>query len=266
MRFPGVLQRIGLAYALGALLTLRTTLRQQLLILVVLLYGYWFAMTLVPVPGRGIGALLLDDPSASLAAWLDRAVFGSHLWRSSRTWDPEGLLSTIPAVGTVLLGVFTGRWLSARRDLSDRLVGLYGVGSTLMVVGLMWHWSFPINKSLWTSSYVLFTGGMAGVVLATCLWLVDDLGFRRWTRPFVVFGVNPLIAFVGSGMMARAIYSLIIVPHEGDRAPLQRVIYERFYASWLEPRDASLLFAITFVLVWAFLLSALERRRIHLRV
>ncbi|MFP5355975.1 MAG: acyltransferase family protein, partial [Gemmatimonadota bacterium] len=105
MRFPGVLQRIGLAYLCGGLLTLRTSLKQQVVILVVLLYGYWFAMTLVPVPGRGIGALLLDDPSASLAAWIDRAVFGSHVWRSAKTWDPEGLLSTIPAIGTVMLGV-----------------------------------------------------------------------------------------------------------------------------------------------------------------
>jgi predicted acyltransferase len=266
VRFPGVLQRIGVAYVVGALLTLRTTLRQQILILVGLLYGYWFAMTLLPVPGRGMGALLLDDPSASLAAWLDRAVFGSHLWRSARTWDPEGILSTVPAAGTVVLGVLAGRWLTARRDLSERLVGLYGAGSVLMVLGLMWHWSFPINKNLWSSSYVVFTAGMAAVVLATCLWVVDGLRVRRWTAPFVAFGVNPLIAFIGSGMMARLIYSVITVPYEHGRAPIQRVLYERWYASWLEPRDASLLFAFTFVLVWAGLLSLLQRRRIMFRV
>jgi predicted acyltransferase len=266
MRFPGVLQRIGVAYMIGALLTRRTTVRQQALLLALLLYGYWFAMTLIPVPGRGIGALLLDDPSASLAAWLDRAVFGSHLWRSSRTWDPEGLLSTIPAVGTVVLGAMAGRWLSHQQDLSRRLVGLYAVGSILMVAGLMWHWSFPINKNLWTSSYVIFTGGMAAVALATCLWIVDDRRIRWWTTPFVVFGVNPMIAFLGTGMMARLMGSVIMVPYEGAPVPLQRVIYDRLYASWLEPRDASLAYAVTFVLVWAGILSVLHRRNILFKV
>ena len=267
VRFPGVLQRIGVAYLFGALLTLRGSLMRQVVVLVALLYGYWFAMTLLPVPGRGgPGALLLDDPPASLAAWLDRAVFGSHLWRSSRTWDPEGLLSTIPAVGTVLLGVFAGRWIGSPRPLPERLVALFGAGALGMVGGLMWHWSFPINKSLWTSSYVLFTAGMAAVSLATCAWLIDGLGYRRWGTAFAWFGRNPLIAFVGSGMMARAIYSLIRVPAAGGDVPVQRWIHETWFASWLAPRDASLLFALTFVLFWAVILGILDRYRIHLKV
>jgi predicted acyltransferase len=266
MRFPGVLQRIGVAYTVGALLTLRTSLKQQIVILAVLLYGYWFAQTLIPVPGRGMGALLLGDPSASLSAWIDRAVFGSHLWINSKTWDPEGLLSTVPAVGTVILGVFCGRWIDTRQDLMDRLVGMFAVGSILMVVGMMWNWSFPINKSLWTSSYVIFTGGMAAVTLATCIWIVDVLGIRRWTTPILVFGMNPLIAFVGSGAMARTIYTLVKVPYGGEQVPIQRVIYERGFASWLEPRDASLLFAITFVLLWAVILWVFYRKRIFLKV
>jgi predicted acyltransferase len=266
MRFPGVLQRIGVAYTFGALFTLRTTLKQQVLILAILLLGYWFAITLIPVPGRGIGALLLDDPSASLAAWLDRAVFGSHLWKSSRTWDPEGIMSTIPAIGTAILGVFAGRWLATRRDLSERLVGLYAVGGVLMVAGMMWNWSFPINKNLWTSSYVLFTAGMAAMVLATCIWVVDVRAIRWWTPPLVVFGMNPLIAFLGTGAMARLIYSIIFVSYRGERVPIQRAIFDQFYGSWLGPRDASLLFAVTFVLVWMLILSVLYKRRIFFKV
>lgn len=266
IRFPGVLQRIGVAYLCGALLTRRTTLKQQLVLVAVLLYGYWFAMTLIPVPGRGIGALLLDDPSASLAAWIDRAVFGSHLWRSSRTWDPEGLLSTVPAIGTVILGVIAGRWLTSARPLSDRLVAMFAVGSLCMVAGTMWGWSFPINKSIWTSSYVLFTAGMGAVALATCIWLIDVLGLTWWTRPFRWYGMNPTIAFVGSGMMARLIYSVILVPYQGEQAPIERVIYETVYASWLEPRNASLLFAVTFVLLWALILGVLHRKRIFFKV
>lgn len=266
MRFPGVLQRIGVAYLCGGLLTLRTTLKQQVALVAALLFGYWFAMTLLPVPGRGMGALLLDDPSASLAAYIDRAVFGSHLWRSSKTWDPEGLLSTVPAIGTVILGVITGRWLASGRALQERLVGMFAVGSLCMMAGLMWHWSFPINKSLWTSSYVLFSAGMGAVALATCTWLIDVLGLTWWTRPFTWFGTNPMIAFVGSGMMARLIYSVITVPHNGEQAPIQRVIYETFYAPWLEPRNASLLFAVTFVLFWAGILGVLHRKRIFFKV
>jgi len=266
IRIPGVLQRIGVAYLCGGLLTLRTSVRQQVVILAMLLYGYWFAMTLLPVPGRGMGALLLDDPSATLAAYIDRAVFGSHVWRSAGTWDPEGLLSTVPAIGTVMLGVLAGRWIGSPRPLSERLVALYGVGSLCIVVGLMWGWSFPINKGLWTSSYVLFTAGMAATVLATCLWVIDLLGLTWWTRPFRWFGMNPTIAFVGSGMMARLLYSVVKVPSGGEQVPIQRVIYESYFASWLAPRNASLLFAVTFVSLWALILGVLHRKRIFFKV
>ncbi|HEX9562874.1 MAG TPA: heparan-alpha-glucosaminide N-acetyltransferase domain-containing protein [Gemmatimonadaceae bacterium] len=266
MRFPGVLQRIGVAYLAGALLTLRGSVRRQVLILAGLLYGYWFAMTLLPVPGRGgLGYLLLDDPSASLAAWLDRAIFQSHLWPASVTWDPEGLLSTVPAVGTVMLGVFAGRWIGSEPPLADRLVGLFGAGALGMVLGLMWDWSFPINKQLWTSSYVLFTGGMAATVLATCIWMIDVRGFTRWTTPFAWYGRNPMIAFLGSGAMSRTIYSLIQIPHDGGTASLQQVIHGAAYASWLGPRDASLAFAVSFVLLWAVILGVLDARGIVLR-
>lgn len=266
VRLPGVLQRIGLAYLAGGLLTLRTTARQQAWIAVALLLGYWALMTLVPVPGYGLGPHNLDDPSASLAAWLDRTVFGSHLWRSSKTWDPEGLLSTLPAIGTVLLGVFAGRWLDTRRPLAERLQALFGAGSLLMVAGLIWNWGFPINKSLWTSSYVLFTGGMAAVSLATCTWVIDVLGITRWTAPFRWYGMNPMIAFLGSGAMARLMGSVITIPVDGEAVPLQRVIYDRVFAGWLAPRNASLLYAITFVLVWAGILGLLYRKRVFFKV
>lgn len=262
VRIPGVLQRIGACYFLGAVLTRRGSIERQVLTLAVVLFGYWFAMTLVPVPGTGaMGHLVLDRPDASLAAWLDRLVFGTHLWRSSRTWDPEGLLSTVPAVGTVMLGVFAGRWISTERPIHERLVGLFGAGALATVAGLMWNWSFPINKSLWTSSYVLFTGGVAALTLATCLWLVDVVRIRWWTAPFTWFGRNPLLAFIGSGAMARTIYSLVTIPQaDGSTASLQRVIYETAYASWLEPMDASLLFAVSFVALWALILRFLDRR------
>jgi predicted acyltransferase len=268
MRFPGVLQRIGVAYFFGALLTRRGSLTRQVLILVGLLYGYWFLMTLLPVPGTGaMGQLVLGNPSASLAAWLDRAVFGSHLWRSSVTWDPEGLLSTIPAIGTVILGVFTGRWIATDRPIHEKLVGLFGAGALATMTGLMWNWSFPINKNLWTSSYVLFTAGVGAMSLATCIWIIDVAGVKWWTKPFTWFGRNPLLAFLGTGMMSRLIYSIIRAPNgDGKLVSLQRMIFERAYASWLSPRDASLAFALSYVALWGAILWLLDRRRVYWKV
>ena len=135
-----------------------------------------------------------------------------------------------------------------------------------MVVGLMWNWSFPINQSIWTSSYVLFTGGMACVVLAACMWVVDVQKITGWTRPFVIYGVNPIVAFVGSGVMARIIYSIVKVEYAGRTTSLQNAIYQALFASWLSPVNASLLFALSFVLLWLGILWVLWRKRIFLKV
>ena len=267
LRFLGVLQRIGIAYACAALLTFRTTLKQQVAIVAALLFGYWFAMTLLPIPGHGLGALHLDSRSDNLAAHLDRWLLGvDHLWSGSRTFDPEGPFSTVPAVCTAILGVFAGRWLGTSRPLPERLAGLFGAGFLATVAGLAWHWSFPVNKNLWTGSYVLFTGGAAAMSLATCLWLIDSLGVRWWTTPFKVFGLNPLVAFVGSGLMARLIYSLIRLDAGGRTVSLQAWVYEGLFASWLPARDASLLFALAFTGFWLLVLWALYKRNIILRV
>jgi predicted acyltransferase len=273
-RIMGVLQRIGIAYTVAALLTLRTTVRQQIIILASLLFGYWIVMTVLPVPGEGtIGALLLDEPSRTMAAWVDRLVLdwsrvglGNHLWASSVTWDPEGVLSTIPAIGTAMLGNLAGRWIGERRPLSERLAGLSSVGALGMMTGLMWHWSFPINKSLWTSSYVLFAAGLAAVALSTVMWIVDFNRVRRFTRFFVVYGTNPIVAFVGSAVMARCIYSIFKVNYGGARIPLQEGIYRTLFASWLSPVNASLAFAVAFVVFWYGVLYLLHRRGIILKV
>jgi predicted acyltransferase len=267
LRFLGVLQRIGIAYVVAALLTFRTTLKQQVVVLAALLYGYWFAMTLLPVPGHGVGVLLLDSPGDNLAAHLDRWILGlDHVWSGSRVFDPEGPLSTIPAVGTAMLGVLAGRWLGSGKPLGERIEGLFAAGFLATVVGLAWGWSFPINKSLWTSSYTLFTAGAAATVLAACLWVIDRQRVTWWTTPFKVFGVNPLVAFVGSGLMARLIYSLLKVPAGDGSVSVQSVIYDALFASWLEPRDASLAFALCFTGFWLLVLWALYRRNVFIRV
>ena len=273
-RIMGVLQRIGVAYMVAGLLTLRTTLRQQVTIIAGLLLGYWTVMTVLPVPGEGtIGALLLDFPTRTMAAWTDRLLLdwsrwglGNHLWVSSRTWDPEGILSTVPAIGTAMLGNLAGQWIAQRRPLSERLAGLFSAGALAMVVGSVWHWVFPINKSLWTSSYVLFSAGLAAVSLATVMWVVDFQKVRGWTKFFVVYGLNPMAAFVGSGVLARCIYSIFKVTKDGKPIALQSWIHETFFASWLSPINASLAFAVTFVLFWYGILYLMYKRNIIFKV
>ena len=274
-RIMGVLQRIALAYCVAALIAVRASVRTQVVTLAALLFGYWFVMTVPPVPGTGgtPGALLLNTPGSTMAAYWDRVFLdwsrwglGNHLWVNSRTWDPEGVLSTAGAVGTALLGNLAGRWIAQPRPIGERLNGLFAAGALTMMAGAMWNWVFPINKSLWTGSYVLFTGGMAAIALATVMWVVDVHEKRGWVRPFVVYGVNPMVAFVGSGVMARLIYSIIKVPYDGQSVALQAAIYRGGFASWLSPMNASLAFAVTFVLFWYVILDQLYRRNIVFKV
>jgi predicted acyltransferase len=268
LRIPGVLQRIGLAYVVASLIFLWTGPRGRLAALAVLLFGYWALMSWVPVPGEGAGIL---EPGRDLGAFIDRAVFGTdHLWAQSRTWDPEGLLGTLPAVGTVLTGVFAGDWLRRGRaegwSPGKVVGGLFAAGAVAVTVGLLWDLAFPINKPLWTSSYVVFTAGMAALSLGVCYWLVDARGYRRWSRPFLFFGVNAIAAYFLSGLFARAL-DLIRVPiGDGATLPLKTWIHQHAFASWLAPINASLAFAIAFVLVWTVIVWALYRKRIFIKV
>lgn len=270
LRVMGVLQRIGLAYLLAGLLTLRTTVRQQVAIVGAVLVGYWALMALAAVPPTGLpGWRVWDQPGTTVDAWLDRVVLTpSHLWVGGNgIRDPEGLLSTLPAVGTAMLGNLAGRWLARReRSLAERMNGLFAVGALGMMGGLVWHWVFPINKSLWTSSYVVFTAGLAAVALATCLWVIDVRRVTGWTRPFVVYGTNPMLAFLGSGILARLLYLIARVNVGGKQISAVEAVYRVLAVPGLDPRLASLAFALLFVGFWYLVLLACWKRGIVFRV
>jgi len=264
VRIPGVLQRIGVCYGVGALLAWRRPDRGVLGVVAALLVGYWAILALAPVPGQAWRTI--DVPGQTFAAYVDRLLLDGHLWSASKTWDPEGPLSTLPAIGTLLLGVLAGRIVRRTASLESRLTALFGWGTIGVVAGLVWNWGFPINKSLWTSSYVLFSAGIAALLLATVTWIIEVRAVRGWAAPFRTYGLNPLLAFLGSGVMARAIGSLITVEVGGQPRSLQRLIFERGFASWLPPIDASLGYAIAFVGVWYLVLLTFERRGWILRI
>jgi len=258
LRFMGVLQRIGIVYAISALLARKTTTRQKIVVIAAILVGYWAVMLLGP----------LEPPEATVAAAVDRAVLGTnHIWSSTKTWDPEGPLSTLPAIATALFGVLAGEWISRKeRPLVDRIAGLFGAGSIALLAGSLWGWLFPINKNLWTSSYVVFTAGFASIVLAACMWLIDYLGVSKWAKPFVIYGTNPLVAFVGSGLMARTIDSLIKVNWTGEKTSLHQATFALFFEPFFPEKFASLLWGLCFVALWLGVLWLLYRKNIILRV
>ena len=261
LRIPGVLQRIAVCYLVAALIYLATGWRGQAIWTAALLLGYWAVMTLVPVPGHAAGDL---GKEWNLAAYLDRAILGqAHMWRVAKVFDPEGILSTVPAVATALCGVLAGTWLRSGRTPQVVVRGLAWAGVAGLAVGWLWGLAFPINKSLWTSSYVVFTAGWALLVLALCYWLIEIRGIRGWSPPFVVFGVNALALFFLSTLMAK----LFVVIRVGEPPRLVHAwLFTHLFAPWASPVNASLAYALAYLALWWVAMWALFRAGVRIRL
>ena len=259
-RIPGVLQRIAIVYLVVAWMTESTTRRTQIAAAAAMLFGYWVVLIAVPVPGVGAGVL---TPSGNIASFIDRSLLGRHLL--TPVTDPEGLLSTVPAIVTALCGVFAGDWLRARR-VAYRTAWLWLAGVVLAALGLAWGRLFPINKNLWTSSFTLFTAGLAAITLAACHWIVDTLGWRAWSRPLSAFGRNPLAAYFLSVGFDAILTRWSVTPG----ASLKGLFYRSAFASWLAPccgaEAASFAYALTYVALWGVVLYAMYRRRIFIGI
>jgi predicted acyltransferase len=258
-RIPGVLQRIAICYLIVSLLVVYCRVRTLKILTVVFLVGYWALMTLVPVPGQNVPDI--GDKGGHLAAWLDRTVFGDHVWQYAKVYDPEGLLSTIPALATTLFGVFAGLLLVAKLDPFEKLARIFIYGSGLVIWGYVWGWFFPINKSIWTSSYAVFTGGLAAVALALCFWLFDIKEERMIGRVLIVFGVNAIALYVGSGLLARTLGYVKI-----GGLSLKQHVFTGLFASWLPPHAASLAYAIAWIIGWYLVLAWMYSRRVFIKV
>lgn len=256
IRILGVLQRIAICYLLVSVWFIYFKDRYFEIILASILVLYWLLMRFVPLPDGGISDW--NDPVQNLAAWLDRLILGeNHLWKGAKNlWDPEGLLSTLPALGTVLIGIRTGMILKNKEESeTDKLLKIMVLGSLLVVAGYVTDWFFPINKSIWTSSYVLFTGGLAMIGLALCYYFTDRLGHYAWAFPFKVFGMNAIVAFAMSGIFSRVL----------GMFEIQKTLFIAFQ-NFLDPKSASLLFAFLYILFWYGIVLLMYKRNIFVKI
>ena len=266
LRIYGVLQRIAICYVITSILELWTDWRTQFAITVACLASYWVLMRHAAVPGYGIPGqdIPLLDPDRNLVAWLDRKLLMGHLYESVR--DPEGLLSTIPALGSCLLGLLTGKWLRSARSANFKTTGMAIAGVLAIALGRTWHIWFPINKKLWTSSFVLFTAGVALICLALCYWIADVKGWRgSWTTSILVFGKNAIAAYFFSELLAGLLYSVKI--GSGQQAmSLHEYIYTHLFAPLASPANASLLYSLAYVFFCWLAMAVLYRRRMFLKI
>src|ERR1044071_334970 len=258
MRFPGVLQRIAIVYLFASVITLWTSTRGRILWIAGLLAGYYAVMRFVPLPGCDHAAWMTQH--CSLAGFIDRKLMLGHLYR--RDFDPEGLLSSLPAIATTLLGTLAGEFLRDAASLRHKLRGLALAGVAGVAAGYAWHLWFPISKPLWTSSYVLFTAGAACLLLALCWWLIEMRGWRLWSRPFLWLGSNAILAYALSTFVAK-LGSIIKVP---DGITVQTWIYENWFAPLAQSKNASLAFALCYTALWTLVAWALYRKKIFVKV
>jgi predicted acyltransferase len=261
LRIPGVLQRIGVCFLAAGLIFLWLGARGSAAAAAVLLLGYWALMALVPVPGYGTGRL---DLEGNLAAYVDRLVLGAHTWKPG--WDPEGPLSTLPAIATTLLGVLAGEWLRGTAPMRKKMTGLLVAGGAAALAGLLWHPVFPINKNLWTSSYALFMAGLAAAVLAACIAAVDLAGWKRWAAPFRWLGTNAIAAFVLSTAATILLLAIKWAGPDGKPRSLYAAIHRTVFDRFADARLGSLLFSLTYLALWLALFGLLYRKKVFVKV
>jgi predicted acyltransferase len=259
-RLLGVLQRIAICYLIASAIYLTTRWRAQVVWIVALLGSYWLIMMLAPAPGFGAGDLAVGH---NFANYVDRIVLGPHNYANTKTWDPEGLISTLPSIATALLGIMAGHILKLRRDFAERTTWLYLAGSILIAAGIICDIWLPINKKLWTSSFSLFMAGMDFVIFAGFVWLIDGRGYQRYVRPLVIMGMNAIAVYLASELVEEAL-GLIRVGGPGNPS-VHQWIFETFFAPFASARNASLAFAICYVLAMYAIAYGMYRKRWFLK-
>jgi len=261
-RFAGVFQRLAIVYFLATLLVLHARPRMWAAAALALLAAYWAAMKLIPVPGFGAGDL---SKAGCLAGYIDNILFKGHMWEPY--WDPEGLLSTVPAVASGFIGCLAGDWLRNDKPLAEKIAGLALAGNILIAVAFALNPLFPINKNLWSPTFALFSSGFAMIALAACMWFIDHKRRKLWAKPFEVLGTNSLLAYILSGAL---MYGFSLIPvgetSAGAATSLKALLYSNLFASWAGPWTGSLLFSAAYVVFWMALISPLYRKKIFIKL
>ena len=258
LRLLGVLQRIAICYLVGTALYLTARLRTQMLWLAGILVTYWLAMKLIPVPGFGAGNLSVEG---NFAHYVDHLVLGRHNYAGTGTWDPEGVVSTLPAIATTLFGMIAGRMLALKRTISERVVWLFFVGNVLLGAGVFLELWMPINKKLWTDSFCLFMAGMDFVIFAMFLWVLDGLKAKWRVQPLLVFGKNALAIYMVSELVSALLYRI----HAGG-VSLHEWIFRIGFEGLASPATASLLYAIAYLAVMYGMAWFLNKRQWFLKI
>ena len=252
-RLLGVLQRIAICYLAASIIYLYTGVRAQIIWIVALFISYWLMMAFIDVPGFGPGNLSVEG---NFAHYVDQIVLGEHNYHNTKTWDPEGIISTLPAIGTALLGVMAGHILRLNVPLAVRRHRLLLAGVFLLALGLIWNIKQPINKKLWSDSFATFMAGLDFAVLAVFVWFVDERGFSKWVKPLLITGMNAIAVYLASEFLSEFL----------DAYGFHETLYERYFAPFFSPMNASLLWALSFVALMYLLAWFLYRRRWFLRV
>jgi predicted acyltransferase len=260
LRIPGVLQRIAIVFLVCAFVFLYTSARFQLVLVIIMLLVYWAVIAGIPMPGTW--CTLPMEPGTNIAAWVDRLLLNNHVWSQTKPWDPEGVLSTIPAIASGLIGLLAGVLMRKEENEQKKTIGLFIAANLLLLLGITWNEFFPINKSLWTSSYVLYTSGIALHVLALSYWIIDVRKHQRFVKPFLVFGSNAITAYIISEVL-EACWNLVPV---SQHVSIKAWVYEHLYASWLNPYLASHIMALSFVLLIYLPVYGLYRKRIFIKI
>jgi len=266
LRIPGVLQRIALCYFFASVIIIEANKKWQIGWAVILLGLYAVLVKYIPVPGFGAGVL---EPKGSLCWYIDSNLLAGHTWKGAPApgFDPEGILSTIPAIVTVLFGVFAGDWIRSPRDHSKKVRGLFVFGILGLVVGEILSGWLPINKNLWTSTYSIFMAGMALIFLAMCYWLIDIKGFKKWGKPFIVFGSNAILVFSLSSLTAKITFVVKWHQANGSEISLKTFLYKNLFASWAGTNEfSSLLYPIALLLFWLGIMWILYRKKIFVKI